>query len=109
MMWKFCAGFVNWSEDRRSYLRSSSRSQARVERCTAYLGEQSGLEFRGRVMLTGHANSPAEYWYDIESPRGRHRGLKAMPSAFARAEGRLEATVMKALLSWIDPRTERPH
>lgn len=37
------------------------------------------------------------YEYGIELPRGRHWGLKAMPTAFARAEGRIEATVIEAL------------
>ena len=42
------------------------------------------------------------YEYGIELPRGRHWGLKAMPYAFARAEGRLEVTVMEALRAQLD-------
>src|SRR6185312_4297096 len=42
------------------------------------------------------------YEYGIELPRGRHWGLKAMPTAFARAEGRIEATVMEALRTQLE-------
>jgi transposase len=37
------------------------------------------------------------YEYGIELPRGRHWGLKAMPIAFARIDGRIETTVIEAL------------
>ena len=42
------------------------------------------------------------YEYGIDLPRGRHWGLKAMPTAFARAEGRIEATVMEALRTQLE-------
>ncbi len=42
------------------------------------------------------------YEYGIELPRGRHWGLKAMPTAFVRAEGRIEATVMEALRTQLE-------
>jgi len=37
------------------------------------------------------------YEYGIDLPQGRHWGLKALPAAFARAEGRMEAMVLEAL------------
>jgi transposase len=37
------------------------------------------------------------YEYGIDLPKGRHWGLKALPTAFARADGRMEATVLEAL------------
>lgn len=42
------------------------------------------------------------YEYRIELPRGRHWGLKAMTTAFARAEGRVETTVMEALRTQLE-------
>lgn len=42
------------------------------------------------------------YEYGIDLPRGRHWGLKAMPTAFARAEGRIEGTVMEALRTQLE-------
>jgi transposase len=42
------------------------------------------------------------YEYGIDLPRGRHWGLKAMPMAFARAEGRLEGMVLQALRTQLE-------
>ncbi len=42
------------------------------------------------------------YEYGIDLPRGRHWGLKAMPTAFARADGQIEATVMDALRTQLE-------
>jgi len=42
------------------------------------------------------------YEYGIDLPSGRHWGLKAMPTAFARAEGRIETVVLEALRSQLE-------
>jgi transposase len=42
------------------------------------------------------------YEYGIELPRGRHWGLKALPTAFARGEGRMETMVLEALRTQLE-------
>ena len=42
------------------------------------------------------------YEYGIDLPSGRHWGLKAMPTAFARADGRIAAMVLEALRTQLD-------
>jgi transposase len=42
------------------------------------------------------------YEYGIDLPSGRHWGLKAMPTAFARADGRIEPMVLEALRTQLE-------
>lgn len=42
------------------------------------------------------------YEYGIDLPRGRHWGLKSMPTAFARADGRIEVMVLEALRTQLE-------
>jgi transposase len=42
------------------------------------------------------------YEYGIELPTGRHWGIKAMPTAFARADGRIDAMVLEALRTQLE-------
>lgn len=42
------------------------------------------------------------YEYGIDLPSGRHWGLKAMPAAFARADGRMETMILQALRTQLE-------